>query len=147
MIDLGFHGIVLPLASDPVPVSIGGVRLPAGCIVSVTGQKNIVKTQIPGRDGTIKELLGRDDYTVSIEMVVQKPYIALVESELQKIIYLWEKEEALSIFCPKTESYGIEKVVFERLSHPEIPGFPGTESLSLDFLEDRDYNFEVFGWE
>ncbi len=144
MIDTGFHGFVLPLVYDPVPVSIGGITMPAGCLVSVTGSKNIVKTAVPGRNGTIKELIGRDDYAVSIQMVIQKPYVVMVESELKKIISLWEKEEMLKIVCPKTESYGIEYVVFEKISHPEVAGFPGTESLSLDFIEDRDYEFEAF---
>lgn len=143
-IDLGFKGVTIPLINDPVPVSVGGVKLPAGCIVSVTGQKNFVKTKVPGRDGTIKELIGRDDYTVSIAMVIQKPYYSMIEDELSKIITLWNKENSLIILCPKTEYYGIEKVVFEKISHPEIPGFPGTESLALEFAEDIDIELEVF---
>lgn len=126
------------ISSQLVPCKLGSYKVPIECHVNVSGQKRIVKTVVPGRDGSVKELTGRDDYSVKIDLILLAKNYSKVSKEVESIIALWEKKDSINIVCPKTEMYGIEKVVFESFDHPETPGMPGYEKLSLTFSSDED---------
>ena len=138
------YGLDIPFVFDPVPVVINGYKFPVGASVDVTGGKKIVKTEIPGLKGTVKQFAGMDDYQISINIVSNHLNHLTAKLELKKIIALWEKTDGpLAIICPKTAMYGIDRVVFESLSHPQIAGFPGMEILTLGFVSDTLYDIEL----
>jgi len=125
------------------PLAINGFVFPIEPLVDVRGGKNIVKTTVPGLDGTVKEFLGFEDYEITVFVTLESATRADVLAQLEAVIKIWEIEESLVILCPKTAEYGIDRVVFESIDHPETEGMPGTERLTLRFVSDKDYNFEV----
>ncbi|MEJ5361095.1 MAG: DUF6046 domain-containing protein [Spirochaetota bacterium] len=146
MLDLGFqiHGLPLSaLSKELVPVIIGTYKFPCGCLVDISGSKNIISTSIPGRNGNIKECAGFNDYVITIHAVIQSLTFDMVYDELNRIIALWQMEDSLRILCPKTELYGIEQVIFESFSHPETKAMEATEILTLRFLSDSEFDVEV----
>ena len=146
MLDFGFkvHGFGLQkLSEELVPLKIGRYKFPMECLVDVQGKKRVIKTVVPGLDGTIKEFSGFDDYSISVHVILQARNYDLVLEELEKVIEQWESIESIPIVCPKTEAYGISMIVFESFSHPETEGLEGTERLTLNFVSDREYEFEV----
>ena len=50
-------------------ITLPEVRI-STCIIEVSNKKNIVKTQFPGRDGTIKTYMNTNDYEVNIEAFI-----------------------------------------------------------------------------
>ncbi|MBN2435577.1 MAG: hypothetical protein JXK07_09970 [Spirochaetes bacterium] len=135
------HGgkISIPfLSTQLVPCKLGDYTVPIECHVHVSGKKRLVKTPVPGRDGTVKELTGRDDYTIKIDLVLMARNYSAVSAEVAQVIAEWDKKESITIVCPKTDMYGIEKVVFEDIDHPETPGMQGYETLTLTFVSDDE---------
>ena len=64
------EGLIIPtLNSVKVPLRIGTFQFPMECLVDVRGEKKIIKTNVPGRDGSIKELTGFADYTVTVQCI------------------------------------------------------------------------------
>ncbi len=142
MLDLGFKikgGALGFLSEELVPLNIDGYKFPMECLVDIRGRKRIIKTKVPGMDGTVKEYVGMDDYHVVVHVVLQAKNFDNVYYELANIKDLWDKKEKLPILCPKTEEYGINYVVFDKFSHPETPGMESTERLTLNFLSDDVY--------
>ncbi len=139
-----FNGMIIPtLNTVTVPLQIGTFRFPMECLVEVQGGKNIVKTAVPGRDGTIKELVGFDDYTITVQCIFTDITRVQVETYMNLLIAAWQMEESLSIVCPKTDQYSIYRVVFESFSHPETKGMSNVEKLTLTFVSDDIYEFGV----
>lgn len=135
-------GGVLPVI--PVsPCSIGGYLFTIEPLVDVKGDKYLVKTEVPGRDGTVKELAGMGDFTVTLSLTLQGIDRVSTMAELAGVVALWEREEALPIVCSKTAAYGIDFVVFESISHPDTEGMEATERLTLTFSSDRIIDFEM----
>jgi hypothetical protein len=141
---LNVYGFRLPFTFDPVPVAVNGYKFPPGTSVDVSGKKRIVSTAVPGREGTIKEFLGMDDYRIVLNIVSNHANHLLARREVEDIVRIWETtDDPLFMVCPKTALYGINRVVFEDLSHPHVPGFPGMEVLTLSFLSDTLYEIEI----
>ena len=138
------YGLDIPFVFDPVPVVVNGYKFPVGTSVDVMGNKKIAKTEIPGHKGTIKQFTGMDDYQITVNIVSNHLNHLTAKLELKKIISLWEKtDEPLFMVCPKTAMYGINRVVFESISHPTVAGFPGMEILTLNFISDTLYEIEL----
>ncbi|HOW83590.1 MAG TPA: DUF6046 domain-containing protein [Spirochaetota bacterium] len=125
------------------PLAINGFVFPIEPLVDVRGGKNIVKTTVPGLDGTVKEFLGFDDYVIMVNVIIEGATRSDVLAQLEAVIKIWKIEESLVILCPKTAEYGIDRVVFESFDHPETEGMPSTERLTLRFVSDKEYDFEV----
>jgi len=135
--------VIQPFLQELVPLKVGNYRFKMECLVDIRGGKNIVKTEVPGLDGTIKEMTGFSDYTISVQATLQGYDNDDVREELKKVLMEWNKKESLPIVCPKTDDYGIDRIVFESISHPELQGLEATERLTLTFLSDTEYEFEV----
>lgn len=139
-----FDGMILPsITGDIVPLKIGSFKFPMECLVDVRANKKIVKTNVPGRNGTIKELTGIDDYAITVQAVFTAITRTQVETYLNLLLSLWQTEDHLSIVCPKTDLYGIDYVVLEGISHPETQGYPNVEKVTLNLLSDDIYDFGV----
>lgn len=135
-------GGILPVP-EISPLIIGGYKFPIEPLVEVKGGKRLVKTEVPGRDGTVKELVGQEDYTISVNVILQGIERGTTLAELSGLVAIWEREESLLCICPKTALYGIDFVVFESISHPETEGMEATERLTLTFLSDQAMDFEM----
>jgi len=146
MLNVGFkfQGSSLQYFSpELVPLKLGAYKFPMEVLVDITGGKKIIKTAVSGMSGTVKELIGFDDYKITVHAIIHKRTYDDVTEELEKLITEWEKERSISINCPKTDIYGISRVVWGDFSHPESAGEEGTERMTINLVSDDDYDFEV----
>lgn len=112
--------------------------------INVTHANTIKNTAVTGRAGTVKELIQKKDYAISVKgnLVGERnkfPYEALHELE---IILNEEKSfEAKSVLL---ESFGIDWVVLKeaKFSQQELKYF-NTLPFTLEFDSDFTYNFLV----
>ena len=61
---------VLPLSyTDPITQEFISVdeQEYITCLITITGSKNVIKTPIQGRNGTIKEYIAQNDYSINIK--------------------------------------------------------------------------------
>lgn len=119
------------------PIKIGDVDLPANTMINVKGRKNIVVTEIPGGNFSIKEQVSHPDYEITIEGAYGEKNNKTVLRQLELLIALWNKKEALPIICPYTEKFRIEKIVITNFEPALRKGFQSTIWYKLDALSDN----------
>ena len=83
------------------------------CLLTVTQPKIIVKTQIQGRDGSVKEYIGLDDYHIQLQgMIVgaNGVYPALAVSDLKKMT---DAPMAIDVACTFLNMLGIHSMIVD----------------------------------
>lgn len=113
-------------------------------IIEVTQRKNIVKTQIQGRNGTIKELVSMGDYEISIrgglqnyERSEQGLYPIELATDLRKIC---ESTQALHIMSKfLSEVFDVTFIVIESFTVPQVEGMRNIQPFSISALSDVEY--------
>lgn len=113
-------------------------------LVSVSRKKNIVTTQLVGMDGTVKEYVNADDYTVKIAVGVQavKDGVFVDEYPTQGIKDLrafFDLNEPIMVNSTFLEIFDIDRLVITDFSVEQA-----TESnyqpITLSALSDTEYN-------
>ncbi|WP_016754618.1 DUF6046 domain-containing protein [Leptospira santarosai] len=107
--------------SDLDPVKIGDYSCPRGTKVTISQEKNYSKSVVPGREGTIKEIVGFHDWqlTIEFEFVSNTGMQLGAISELSDIKSKWKEMDSLKIIHPKINALGIMKVFLTRVEFPD----------------------------
>lgn len=111
-------------------------------LFSVTQTKNIVKTPINGRDGTIKEYVGMGDYNVNIKGIIagqrgQYPLDA-VDNLMQFLTY----NQSIKIYSKYlNERFNIDEIVITDFDLKQDEGKYSQQSFEINALS--DYPVEI----
>lgn len=132
-----------------MPVTLGGMLLPHP-VMSITGRKSIVKTELQGRRGTVKELINIDDYQITIRGLIidlKNEYPEETVAELRK---LFERNEAVAIESAITDIFlitpdrsGFDKVVIESLDFPEVTGIRNVRPYMMQLSSDEPFDLYI----
>lgn len=125
------------LTRSVYPIKIGDVKLPGNTMIQVKGRKNIVVTEIPGGNNTIKEQVSHPDYEITIEGVYTEKNNKTVLRQLDLLVALWNKKVSLPIVCPYTEKYKINQIVITNFEPVLRKGFQSTIWFKFDALSDN----------
>lgn len=83
-------------------------------LVEVTQTKNIVKTQMLGKDGTVKEYISMGDYIVKIRGALvntfRKDY---PKNKVEKLVRIFKKNQALDVVSEYLMMFGIYNLVVD----------------------------------
>lgn len=110
-------------------------------LVDVSLHRIIIKTQINGMDGTIKEFISNSDYDVTIRgfLIGSNPYKA-PEKEIRKFRkYFTDKKKQLSVTGKIFDLLGIDKLVVEEWSLPQLPTYINIRPFELKCVSDLGY--------
>ena len=127
-----------------MPVILGGVEIPAA-VLSVTGQKIIQKTPMPGRSGSVKELIYADDWMVSITGMLWNGRRTYPEEEIARMRELCARDESVSLICALTDILfnGNDQVVIEKYDFPEMGGVEDMQLVRLQCVTDAPFELEI----
>lgn len=107
-------------------------------LVDVSMSKNIIKTAIQGRKGTVKEYISEGDYIINISGSLlsdnQKEY---PESKLQNLSKAMKAPVSLQVVCEPLNRLGIYEVVIESYNLPQKQGFIGMQPFTISALSDE----------
>ncbi|MDJ0363569.1 DUF6046 domain-containing protein [Hymenobacter sp. H14-R3] len=118
-------------------IKIAEVTLPNEPLITVSGSKTIVKTQIAGGDFTVKEIIGMDDWKINIQGRAVREGAArdrasggLVpddypEEWLRSLVSIYRRGFALDVQCQLLTYFNISRIVIEDISFPAVPGAHG----------------------
>lgn len=128
-----------------MPLSLGGVMLPNEPLISITGAKNIITTDVDGHDGTFKELFSLADYRITIVG------LAINEEELEyypeKIVRalreLAERPEALKVTNKLLSYFNINQLVITDFDFPAVEGGMSFQPYSFTCLSDKTFDLEL----
>jgi len=112
-------------------------------LISVTQQKLIVRTQIAGRNGSVKEYIGEDDYMVQIAGIItgnngQRP--------LDKILAfkkMLNAPIAIQVASQYLQSLGIEWLVIDSYDLSEEEGGYSYQKFTLNCYSDIQQELEL----
>lgn len=128
-----------------LPCRLDGVRLPNEPLITLSGTKRVVMTEVDGNDGTFKELYSRGDMEVLIQGVAvndndQDEY---PEDQVRAIRNLIEQPRHLRITNRLTALWNIEFVTVLSYSFPAVPGEIGMQGYELRCVSDRDFQLRL----
>lgn len=130
-----------------MPVWLDDVEIPHA-VVSMTGQKTIVETPLIGRQGTVKELISMQDYTISIAgVLVGDDYPA---DAVKALTVLYKRAESVEIVSALTDSVLGQKdvnnphmVVLTNITWSEVGAVENMQAFRLTAKTDRPFNLYV----
>ncbi len=130
-------------------LKISDYDFPPGTKVSIGGGRRITKTQIDGAKGSVKEVAGQADWTVSISfLILSDSYLFAVPGvtgtgktmiqELKTLRRLLEGNSSLPIINFRLNSLGIKQVLIERWNIPDSNQYH--QPVSLECISDNEYD-------
>lgn len=83
-------------------------------LFNVTGSKNIIKTPIVGRRGTVKEYISMGDYQITAEGAIVSQYPNVFpQDEVRLLVELLELGKALPVASKFLDLFGITSIVVD----------------------------------
>jgi hypothetical protein len=93
-------------------------------LVTISQSKNIVKTAIQGRKGTIKEYVGMDDYVLNINGVIHGPNGSYPKDEIANLKNMLTCQHSIEVVSWYLHLWDIYHIVIEDFSiNPEEGGY------------------------
>lgn len=132
----------LPVFCDiQFPLSDGKTLILDTVLMTVNQQKNIVRTTIQGRPGTIKEYVSDGDYDVSIKGALVSPqtsdYPEQIVRELHEVL---SRSESIDIVCDYLRLFDIHRLTITAFNFPQQVGYQNMQLFEITALSDTDEN-------
>jgi hypothetical protein len=119
-------------------IKYAGIRLDTA-LIDVSLEKNIVRTQVQGRNGTVKEYISDGDYIIGIKALLVSPNASLSpESAMRKLINLFSVPDSLPIKSDFLQLFSIYRIVIEKPSFKQVQGF--NNMIAVEFSAYSDEN-------
>ena len=135
------------LLGTPVllPLKLDGWLLPIEPLVRVTGGKRIVETELVGLDGSVKELINRKDYTITIAglLLADTTSVPYPDADARRLKRLVDTPGAVAVEHQLLNLLGIRQLVIEADEWPEMEAQPGQQLYRLECKQDRLYSLEL----
>ena len=112
-------------------------------MVSVSGEKTIVKTPLVGRQGTVKELISIEDYEINLLAIVSGDDYP--EADLQSIVSIFEINQSIEIKSAITNYFlkAEDKVVVKHISMPPLEGVEDMQVVVMKLESDQNFELEI----
>jgi hypothetical protein len=112
-------------------------------LFNVTLPTIVVKTTIQGRKGTVKEYIGEDDYSVTINGILPGPNGSYPVQDVANLKAI----KSAPVPIPVTSSYlnnlGIHTIVFTSLVLDQEPGGYSKQNFTLEGISDEPINVQL----
>jgi len=107
----------------------------AFCVVSQ--ERNIIRTPIQGRNGTVKEYISDDDYQIEIIGAIVSPYRDVAPHEdLYNIVKLMQTQNEIVIVSDFISQFGISDVVINGGNFRQVPGMRNQIDFTIRLYSD-----------
>ncbi|ASV10624.1 hypothetical protein B2G51_01190 [Leptospira santarosai] len=136
------------------PGVLSDFEFPSGTKITLRNEKRIIFTAIPGRSGTVKELTGQDDWTITIECSLlaavygagllaapSNPLIKTMIQQIKEIKRIWENTESIGLTHSLLNALGIKNVVCKSVQLPNAV-IQYNQPITFVFLSDNDIDLD-----
>lgn len=133
-------GVFSDLNFGPAPI-INGVQLPEfiplDCVLFTVNQtKNIVKTIIQGRNGSVKEYISDGDFSINIKIAISGDYGVYPQEQMENLLTYLNAPGALPINSKFLQTLGIYNVVVESYDVNQKEGHYSTQLVDIKAVSD-----------
>lgn len=113
-----------------------GVQL-IWCLTEVQQTKNIVKTPIQGKNGTVKEYISAGDYQVTLRGAITRTFKSNYPlEEMRRFLDLLKDNRALKVVSPYLLQYEIHELVVEDYKMGQEEGKQNMQRFEIRCLSD-----------
>jgi hypothetical protein len=105
-------------------------------LLSVSQAKKIVKTEIQGRDGTVKEYIGMDDYKVTINAIINGTNGHYPVEDIAALKQMLDAPVTIDVTCKYLETLGIHAVVVEGYEINQEEGMYSQQKITINCCSD-----------
>ena len=107
-------------------------------LMDVSQSKNIVKTVLQGRNGTVKEYTSSGDFEINIKgAIVSENANTYPEDDVNTLIDICQVPDTLEIVSDFLDLFGIDEVVIESFALPQREGFNNMQLFSMRLLQNE----------
>jgi hypothetical protein len=107
-------------------------------LFSVAQNKTIIKTPIQGRNGSVKEYISDNDYSITIRGIITSDspnvYPEKEVKDLYEVCAVQKEVEISSKFL--NDVFGITNIVIESYDFPQSAGFQNTQMFKIQAVSD-----------
>ncbi|MCZ2128857.1 MAG: DUF6046 domain-containing protein [Bacteroidia bacterium] len=146
--------IVMPVAFDEVKwteiingekkeKSLPQITMPPATLIDFSQAKVIEKTRIAGRNGTVKEYIGMDDWSIRLRgIIINEEKDEAPEETIKLIKNLKNCPVAIRILNPMCLWLDIYNVVVEDIDFPSLEGYPGAQPYTMNLSSDEIFELK-----
>lgn len=114
----------------------GGLEIDT-VLIEISQAKNIVKTAIEGRNGTVKEYISDGDYEITMRgAIVGKNAMQYPLEEVEGLIEILKVPDDIEIVSSFLQLFGIQNVVVESYSLPQTEGVMNMQMFEIKLVSD-----------
>lgn len=112
-------------------------------LVSVTFPRNIIKTQIQGRNGTVKEYIGEGDATISFRGVLTAKNGASPKDQINTLKQIMNAPVAIPVSSSYLQNLDIYSIVFEDRTLEQEEGGYSYQSFTINAVSDIPQELDI----
>lgn len=128
------------------PIKFGTFHIDT-CLITVRQSKNIVKTKLQGRDGTVKTYMGLDDYDITIDGIITSDYDTSgggngiwPGSSVEDLINICNYPIAIEVSSAYLTHFNIKNLIIMSYDFPQIEGGYSEQTFTLRCISDDIQN-------
>lgn len=114
-------------------------------LIDVSQQKQIIKTNIQGVAGTVKEYISKGDYQITIRgALVEESSLKYPEIETQQLREYLEAETAIGVASRfLNDVFSIDDIVVESFTFPQQEGYQNVQLFEISAVSDEPIELSV----
>jgi hypothetical protein len=122
-------------------VTIDAWTLPSVTLISFSRSKRIIKTNVAGRDGSVKEYINNDDWQIKISglMINEKSPLEYPAQDVERFLSFCNAPAAIRILNDMAYLLGVNDMVIEDFDLPELEGHGGVQPFVINAVSDTVY--------
>lgn len=97
----------------------------------------IIKTEIQGRDGTVKEYIGEDDAVITIQGIITGKNGVYPKTEVNSLNQWRKAPISKKAICGYLQNLGIDNLVVENFTLPQIAGGYSYQTFTMNCISDK----------
>jgi len=114
------------------------------CIITCEQAKNIITTSILGKNGTVKEYIGLNDYEISLDVMIFGKNGLYPRDKVDALRKYLTYQFAINIECPYLNKLGINYIVIRDFDVSMEEGGISQQRVHIRALSDSYYESDIF---
>jgi hypothetical protein len=143
VIDLLFKSVTYTDFNKNRKITTDEVRLQT-VLCTVSRPSIIVKTQIQGRNGTVKEYISKDDYVITINGIISGQNGQYPETEALALQQIANAPVAIPVVSRFLNALEIFNIVVEDYSMPQTAGGISKQDFTINSISDDPIELQIF---
>lgn len=107
------------------------------CLINVSQSKKIITTEIQGKDGTVKEYIGLDDFQVQIVGRLSGTYNVNPKLDTKDLKNILDAGQPLAVTSWYLQNLGITDIVIKDYNFDQNEGEYSTQYFSINAMSDK----------